>query len=291
MEHRSNTDKGSGGIIIVKRRHRMPRKADSDGCGTRIARGGRQRARRAEARRGGKRRLHLFERRQLTDVYYSEGRRRRRHQSGRPSRHRLRPLLVRRARLSTRSTRSIRPSRSRLDHYADHFFAWVYDFNGDGWNDVLVGRLSRHAGLRLREPRPEGTERTGPSTQVFDSVGNESPQFTDIVGDERPELVCTRDGFFGFATVDLGPARSRPGRSTRSPTKLAPMPFGHGLGVGDVNGDGRMDLLMKDGWFEQPAAKRRRRPRWTFHPVDVHATPTAAPRCTPTTSTATATTT
>ncbi len=30
--------------------------------------------------------------------------------------------------------------------------------------------------------------------------------------------------------------------------------FTHGMGVGDVNGDGRMDLIEKDGWWEQPAS-------------------------------------
>src|SRR5205085_2889249 len=44
------------------------------------------------------------------------------------------------------------------------------------------------------------------------------------------------------------------------------IPFGHGLGVGDVNGDRRMDLLTKDGWFEQPQAPDDTR-KWTFHPV------------------------
>src|SRR5213078_3225222 len=28
--------------------------------------------------------------------------------------------------------------------------------------------------------------------------------------------------------------------------------FTHGIGVGDVNGDGRLDLLEKAGWWEQP---------------------------------------
>ena len=46
--------------------------------------------------------------------------------------------------------------------------------------------------------------------------------------------------------------------------KIAPVPFGHGLGVGDVNGDGRHDILMKDGWFEQPA-KLADGERWTLH--------------------------
>jgi hypothetical protein len=29
--------------------------------------------------------------------------------------------------------------------------------------------------------------------------------------------------------------------------------YTHGLGVGDMNGDGRPEVLFKDGWFEQPA--------------------------------------
>jgi len=30
--------------------------------------------------------------------------------------------------------------------------------------------------------------------------------------------------------------------------------FTHGLGIGDVNGDGKLDLIEKDGWWEQPAS-------------------------------------
>ena len=34
--------------------------------------------------------------------------------------------------------------------------------------------------------------------------------------------------------------------------------FYHGTGVGDVNGDGRLDLILNDGWWEQPARAARR---------------------------------
>jgi hypothetical protein len=32
--------------------------------------------------------------------------------------------------------------------------------------------------------------------------------------------------------------------------------FYHGTGVGDVNGDGRLDLVLNDGWWEQPADRK-----------------------------------
>jgi hypothetical protein len=88
--------------------------------------------------------------------------------------------------------------------------------------------------------------------QVFDWVSNESPQLVNVVGDDTPELVCTRDGFFGYATIDA----TKPLEAwTFHPIseKIAAGKFGHGLGIGDVNGDQRMDILHVGGWFEQPA--------------------------------------
>ena len=39
---------------------------------------------------------------------------------------------------------------------------------------------------------------------------------------------------------------------------------GHGVGSGDVNGDGRVDLLTPKGWFEAPADPAHE--TWTWHP-------------------------
>ena len=53
---------------------------------------------------------------------------------------------------------------------------------------------------------------------------------------------------------------SRPGRSTISASQAA----GHGVGSGDVNGDGRVDLFTPKGWFEAPADPRN--DTWAWHP-------------------------
>jgi hypothetical protein len=43
--------------------------------------------------------------------------------------------------------------------------------------------------------------------------------------------------------------------------------FSHGLGVTDVNGDGRLDVVCTGGWWEQPARPDDK--PWTFHPANL----------------------
>src|SRR5205823_6095531 len=42
--------------------------------------------------------------------------------------------------------------------------------------------------------------------------------------------------------------------------------FTHGLGCGDINGDGRIDIIEKGGWWEQPASLAND-PIWKKHPA------------------------
>jgi hypothetical protein len=157
------------------------------------------------------------------------------------------------------------PNPQNREGYADHFFAWIHDFNGDGWNDVLTAGFPGTPAFIYENPGSQGLDKHWPKHEVFNQVGNESPDFTNIVGDDRPELVCSHDGFFGYATFDA----ERPFEAWRFHAisdKVAPIPFGHGLGVGDINGDHRLDLLTKDGWFEQPR-ELDSDGKWAFHPV------------------------
>ena len=92
------------------------------------------------------------------------------------------------------------PVAQPMEKYADHFFAWIYDFNGDKANDVfVVGFPGTPAHVYENPGKGKGAWK---KHQVFDWVSNESPQLTNLVGDDRPELICTRDGMFGFASVD-----------------------------------------------------------------------------------------
>jgi hypothetical protein len=45
---------------------------------------------------------------------------------------------------------------------------------------------------------------------------------------------------------------------------ISPNGYGHGIGAGDVNGDGRTDIITPKGWFEAPSDPLAG--QWTWHP-------------------------
>jgi hypothetical protein len=145
--------------------------------------------------------------------------------------------------------------------YSDNFFAWTYDFNADGWNDILI------VGFPGRDTswfeNPKGREIHWVRHKIFDQTDNESPTFADLTGDGKPELICITKGQYGYVEPDWrDPAKPWTFRPISPNNKYGN--FTHGMGVGDVNGDRRLDLLEKNGWWEQPASLAGD-PIWRFH--------------------------
>lgn len=143
----------------------------------------------------------------------------------------------------------------------DSMFSYVYDFNGDGWPDVLVlGRVHLNEAYWYENPKGGG----GPWKKhfVFERVKGESPPFLDVDGDGKPELVALWEDQWGLIQPDWEhpdqPWHFKP-ITPKGPWEQ----FWHGTGIGDVNGDGRLDLILNDGWWEQPADRNA---LWIPHP-------------------------
>jgi hypothetical protein len=147
--------------------------------------------------------------------------------------------------------------------YSKNFLTFTGDFNGDGWLDVLYVPFPGADAYWYENPGRSG----GPWKKhlALHDCGNESPAWADINGDGRPELIYNVTGQLGYATWDparpndlwvFHPITPKDGRYQR---------FTHGVGVGDINGDGRPDIVEASGWWEQPAKLEPGKP-WIKHP-------------------------
>ena len=154
--------------------------------------------------------------------------------------------------------------------YSDYFLQFAHDFTGDGWADILVYGLPGEPALLF--VNPAGKPGDWARHTLVDIADGESPSLVDIDNDGRPELLVhttlpgDKGGRFGYFQVDwANPTSKARFRAISEPTRQAHK-YTHGYGAGDVNADGRTDILTKDGWFEQPADRAGDAP-WKFHPT------------------------
>ncbi|MEQ9410395.1 MAG: VCBS repeat-containing protein [Fuerstiella sp.] len=147
------------------------------------------------------------------------------------------------------------------DSPSNSMFSFVHDFNADGRPDVLVlGRVHKHQAKWYENP---GTpDMLWKCHVVFERIRGESPLLTDLTGEDQPQLICHWDGRWGWIEPDSTDPTAEWQFVAIGDDHDWPR-FYHGEGVGDVNRDGRSDLILNDGWYEQP--EQPRSGNWKFH--------------------------
>ena len=141
----------------------------------------------------------------------------------------------------------------RFDQYYDDFATIPMDVNADGRTDFVTGGWFG-ASLRWVE-NPEDPKKEWPIHEIAKTGNVETVRSWDIDGDGKIEIVPNNPNKpLKYYKLE------KPG--TFSQVDIAPTQ-GHGLGFGDINGDGRGDFIVSDGWLEAPA--NREAGPWPLH--------------------------
>lgn len=158
--------------------------------------------------------------------------------------------------------------------YSNSFCNFAHDMDADGLMDAVIIGFPGDPYHWYKNPGP-GKEDHWQAFEIWTSACNESPEFEDLNGDGIREIVLgsqpeAKMGFnvipkpdkaqqsFGFHAVS----------EAGNPNENGTFKYYHGLGVGDMNGDGHRDILIAHGWWQNPGDITKVEP-WKFHPVRI----------------------
>ena len=151
--------------------------------------------------------------------------------------------------------REVQEIRGRYDDYSN----LPLDVNGDGRLDLISANYRSESIFWIENPGPGGGE--WPTHKVATPGNMETGRLYDVDGDGRLDLLPAGTKFSAWWSIDPTAANDAD-RWTRH--DLPAQVTGHGIGFGDIDGDGRGDIVGVTGWAKA-SGDRQSPDRWIWH--------------------------
>jgi dienelactone hydrolase len=156
--------------------------------------------------------------------------------------------------------RDVEMIRGRYDDYSN----LPLDVNGDGRLDLVSVNYRSSSLYWVEQPSDPTSESREWKKHVIDTPGPmETGRLVDIDGDGQLDVLPNGTQFAAWWEL----VREKTASGAEAPRwirrDLPKEVAGHGVGFGDINGDGRGDFVSPRGWLEAP--EDRRKGRWIWH--------------------------
>lgn len=152
--------------------------------------------------------------------------------------------------------------------YSNSFLNFSMDVNQDTWIDLIVVDFPGTTATWYENPKNERIH--WKKHLIYENVSNESPAFVDVDNDGRMDLLCADPNdkqMIWLQSPQTKEATIWTKYTISEKNAQGTDVFSHGLGLGDINKDGRSDVIIKEGWWESPPDPRQ--PNWQFHSADL----------------------
>lgn len=157
---------------------------------------------------------------------------------------------------------------NHLPGYSTTFLNYCMDVNNDGWVDLI--RFDQPGDGCIWYENPKNKNGLWKRHIIVLHAGFENPLLVDVDGDGRNDIICNDTLAKQVIWMQSPTAKNDTAWhrhiisdvSTRATDR-----YTHGLGWGDVNKDGKNDVIIKGGWWQSPANVEEA--NWKFHPADL----------------------